>query len=265
MAVTVEVKSHDPTVKEQREALACSVRDEFATDLPDLKLLTFFDDCDWAELKWGLGKENRGFYTPIDKNTFRGYANLPQGLAEKVYDTNFWVPNGKRSFDHLIYLHGATCSYKVGLVMTFAHELQHFVQYGSKRKLWAASKLIRELSCQFPKIQEKEHLNWPDIPHEREARIVAKRVGVNLLGAEEVQRYIAGRICENVSIEDVEDWRFSQGVDPSDRYDLSNGIRGIFQRLKPYRNELEQVLQQMNSKFPGDYGDVDLSTHFGAP
>ena len=92
MAVIVEVKSHNPTVKEQLEALARRVRDEFATDLPDLKLLAFFDD-----LPWTLGPENRGFYTPIDKNTFRGYQNLPQGLGEKIFGTSLWVPGSKRT------------------------------------------------------------------------------------------------------------------------------------------------------------------------
>ena len=71
------------------------------------------------------------------------------------------------------------------MTMTFADELQHFVQYGFTRRLWAEGGLISRLPKE---VIEMEELNWPDIPHEREARIVAKRVGVKLRGAEEVNR-----------------------------------------------------------------------------
>ena len=79
---------------------------------------------------------------------------------------------------------------------------------------------------------------------------------MNILGADEVQRYMARRICENVTVEDVEDWRFSQEVDPSIPYDLSDGISEIFQRLKSYSREFAEALRRMNSNFPDDYKDV---------
>ena len=257
MAVTVEVKSHDPTVKAQRNALACCVRDEFAKELPDLNLLAFFDDCEWAELKRRAGPDNRGSYTPIDENTFRGWY-LPQGLGEQIFGTNLWVPDGKRSFDHLIYLHGSTCCHEVGLVMTFSHELQHFVQYGFKRELWVVCRLTHFLPNEV--LQEVGLRNWPDVPHEREARIVAKRKAIQLCGPGPVKRYIEGRIGESRSAMDMEDWQFSLTVDASIPFDLEVETKRTIQKLKPHRKALETVLRD-HRRDPGCEG-IDLSTFF---
>ena len=278
MGVRVEVMSKDPAVKESRKLAAERVLQEFDGKLPDLKLLAFFDDSDWAELKspQSLGLGNRGFYTRIDKNTFRGYLSLPRGLAEKIFGTNLWVPDSERFFDHLIYLHGTASSSEVALAMVFAHELQHFVQYGFKRKLWAESKLIRRLPNE---VQEKERLNWPDIPHERDARIVAKRVGVKLCGEDAVNRYVdrmideAQKRCINqmigegatkMEMMEIEDLRFSRKLDSEIPYDLASGIEQIYRRLRPYRRDFESALEKMrrDSVHKNDYEDVDLSAYF---
>ncbi len=120
--------------------------------------------------------------------------------------------------------------------MVFAHELQHFVQYGFKRRFWAESKLVRELPKQ---VQEKEQLNRPDIPHEREARIVAKRVGVRLCGEDAVNRYIdrmineAQKRCIDQTISEsatkmkmleIEDLRFSRKLDSEIPYDRKRSV-----------------------------------------
>ena len=77
---------------------------------------------------------------------------------------NWWI--GMGIFDELIYLHGSTCASEVGLTMTFAHELQHFVQHGNMLTLWAANTLIPQL----PKsVINALGLRWCDIPHECEA------------------------------------------------------------------------------------------------
>jgi hypothetical protein len=167
-------------------------------------------------------------------------------------------------------VHGSTCADETALAMTFTHELQHFVQYGFKRQLWAASTLIRRLPRE---VQEKEQLNWLDIPHEREARIVAKRVGVELLGEDAMKRYIDRMIkeaqqrsvdqtiSERETNMEIEDLRFSQKFDDlSIPYDLATETKATFKRLKPYKQDLEKVLRQK----PGcpDYQDVDLSAYF---
>jgi len=122
---------------------------------------------------------DRGFYFPIKDF---GHVPLPKRMADLIFVEVSDTGELTRVYDHGIYVRRGTCSDETALAMTFGHELQHFVQYGFKREFWAGGKLSRELSRQFPRIQEKERLNWPDIPHEREARIVAKRIGVDLCG-----------------------------------------------------------------------------------
>jgi hypothetical protein len=263
MAATVEVRSHDPVVKARRVAAAQRVLREFGDGLPDLKLLAFLDDENWDDLKRNLGPANRGGYTPIKVDT--PTEDWPPRVANLIFvpadDSSPWLT--RRVFEHLIYLHGSTCNDETALTMTFAHELQHFVQYGFSRQLLAEGRLIPRLPRE---VFDAEKINWHDIPHEREARIVAKRVGEKLCGADAVKQYIDRRIIENVTANDVEDWRFSQQLDPSVPYDLSSETKRIFQRLRPYRQALENVLQEMkaDSTYGSDYNDIDLSPYFDA-
>src|SRR5260370_10622927 len=140
MTVTVNVKSYDAVVKAKREVAAQRVVQEFGSRLPNLRLLAFLDDEDWHELKLEYGTASRGYYWPIKEN--RPKEPWP------LYMTNFIFvdrsPSGewRRVFDHGIYLHGSTCTDETSLTMTFAHELQHFVQYGFRPKLWAENRLI---------------------------------------------------------------------------------------------------------------------------
>jgi hypothetical protein len=260
MAVTLDVKSHDTAVKEKREGLARSVLVEFGENLPELRLLAFFDDCDWAEIKspWELGSDNRGFYTAIKENTFHGAWTWPWQLTNKVFGNNHWTHDDERFFDHLIYLHGSTCADEIGLIMTFSHELQHFAQYGFRKELWAVNRLIPRLPEEV--LSSVGLLNWPEIPHEREARIVAKRVAVKLCGSASTSQYIERKIDRGTSAHDIEDWRFSLQLDPSVPYDLAGETRRVFQRLKPHRQALENIFHGFRSD--PDYRHIDLSTYF---
>ncbi len=228
-------------MKESRKLAAERVLQEFDGKLPDLKLLAFFDDRDDPDVKRDYGLANRGISGPIKANspTMRWLIDPLSGEPRRVRD------------DYGIYLHGSACADETALIMTFAHELQHFVQYGFRRRLWAESKLIRRLPKE---VQEKEQLNWPDIPHEREARIVAKRVGVRLCGEDAVNRYIdrmieeAEKRCIDQTVSEsetkweIEDLRFNQALDSEIPDDLASGIKQIYRRLRPYRREFENAL-----------------------
>jgi hypothetical protein len=256
MTVTIEVKSEHSTETAKRKTAANRVLEELGKELPDLKLLAFFDDCDWHDFKRELGHQNRGFYAPIKTDTFRGWI-WPSYVTSKIFVSELWPVENDRFVDHVIYLYGSTCLSEVGLIMTFAHELQHFIQYGSKRKLWAEGQLIPRLPKE---LVESIGLNWPDIPHEREARIVEKRVAVKLCGTEAVKEYTDQRIEDGSSVQEVEDWQFRQQLDPSSPYDLEGETRLVFQRLRPHRQSLENVLRDMNCD--ADFRDLDLSTYF---
>jgi hypothetical protein len=259
MSVKIEVKSCDDGAKVRRRAVAQSVLDVFGNGLPDLKLLAFFDDKDWQPFKDHWGKENRGFYRPIKEGIFQSPI-WPSDAMQCIFvdddDPSSSLPL-KQDVDHVIYLHGSTCAGEVGLIMTFSHELQHFIQYGFNRKLWAENLLLPHLPREVIDITG---LNWPDFPAEREARTVAKRTGMKLCGADAVNKYIDRRISESITQKEVDDWRFSQRVDPSISYDLAGETRRIFQRLKPFRQHLEELLDQQGAD--ADFKNLDLAEYF---
>lgn len=257
MAPTVIVKSEDIEVRARREAGAQRVIAQFGNQLPDLKLLCFLDDSDWRAFKDHFGEANRGFYGPIKENSFCR-PTWPDYVIACIFadDPSVWVQ--KPAFEHVIYLYDSTCTNEVGLTVTFAHELQHFVQHGSELRLWAANTLIPQL----PKsVINALGLKWCDIPHEREARIVSKRTAENLFGCEVVRQYIDAKIAEFVTREDALDWECIRGLVASTPYDLAGETQRIFQRLKDYRLELEQLLQEVRSD--PDFEGVDLHTLLG--
>jgi hypothetical protein len=253
LPLTIEVKSTDDAVRARRKGLAQSVVNQFGQNLPDSKLLAFFDDQDPPEIRRELGSVNRGLFAAKPSE----FIDLwPYYVKDRIFTTDHsW--SLKQVFDQVIYLYGSTCADEVGLVMTFSHELQHFVQFGCNRKLWAENFLTTRLA---PEVYELEHLNWPDIPHEREARIVAKRVATAICGADKVDAYIGRRIMESPDVQNSEDWQFSRSVDTSVPYDLAEGTKLIFRRLKPYRNQLESVLAAMRRD--ASFKDIDLAKYF---
>jgi hypothetical protein len=157
-------------------------------------------------------------------------------------------------FDDLIYLHGSTCSSDMGLTMTLAHELQHFIQHSERTQLWAANSLI-------PKLKKTTvmalGLRWCDIPHEREARIVSKRIAEQIFGAELVRQYIDGKITESVTECDAADWECIRGLATSTTYDLASATKLFFPRLRDHKPELERTLRGFQFEDP-DFPRVDL-------
>src|ERR1700683_3511799 len=108
MPPTVTVKSTVPGVRTQREAAAQRVLAHFGIQLPDVNLLSFFDDEDWHALKEEIGASNRGVYTDIRRGG-TVWSRAPQ------YLTDLLVVDGQLAFDRFIYLHGSTCLKEVGL------------------------------------------------------------------------------------------------------------------------------------------------------
>ena len=144
MPPTVKVKSDNDAVAKHREALAQRVIAYFGNAIPDLTILCFFDDADWQPFKDHFGAANRGFYGPIKEDSF-SWPVWPDYATDYIFVDDPTSFHWKRVFDHVIYLHGSTCTDDVGLTMTFAHELQHFVQHSTVLNLWAANSLINSL------------------------------------------------------------------------------------------------------------------------
>lgn len=217
----------------------------FGNRLPELRLLCFFDDQDWPALRGPGMAANRGIY--IRK------ASSP----EEWYEACAFV-DGLQDFDNFIYLHGSTCSNDIGLTMTFAHELQHFVQYGFTPKLWAENTLayvtLRNLE---PAHFEALGLRSCDIPHEREARIVAKRVAEALFGVEPVRQYIDTKRTEFITAQDATDWDCIRDLVASTPYHLEAETELFFPRLRGCRLELQCALRSLQASDP-DFNDINL-------
>lgn len=238
MPVTVEAKSEVKAIKMQREQAAHRVVKCFEANLPlSSRLLCFLNDDDAPELRREYGVAKRGGYVPLHDST--PLVNLPDYVRRCIlFDDGRSIPPFPRIIDDLVYLYGSTCANDVGLTMTLAHELQHAVQHGKERKLWAVNSLIH-----IPKATVEElELEWPDIPTELDARIVGKRVALVLHDEELVNRYIDEKIAEAVEPHDIFDWRFVRKLRPSSSVDLVAETHRLFQRLRSHRREVEEAL-----------------------
>ena len=72
---------------------------------------------------------------------------------------------------------------------TYAHELQHFVQHGHTPTLSAVNLVLYRNLKDF-----EPNIIAIDIPHEREANIVSKRVAERIFGVDAVREYAEGQI-----------------------------------------------------------------------
>ncbi len=250
MPLTLKVKSTDDVVKRQRETTAQRVIECFR--LPDRRLLCFLDDEEWQSIQDEAGVANRGFYRLVTSpDSF--WLNAPLYIAERLF------VHCQPAFDDFIYLHGSTCSSDVGLTMTLAHELQHAFQHSEQTQLWAANSVVLALSRTTISAMR---LTWCDVPIEREARIVSKRIAEQLFGAELVRQHIDGKISEFVTPGDASDWECIRELATSTPYDLARETKLFFPTLKDHRRELERALRECQSESP-DFALVNLDALFG--
>lgn len=248
--ITIKVKSKDEATRIQREKAAERVVTHFGLCLPTSRVLCFLDDEDPSSLRQEFGAANRGLSGTVkDGDDFSIWPDYVQKCMHA---------DGVPLIDQLIYLYGSTCSDEVGLTMTLAHELQHAIQHDRLRKVWAVNSLIRRL----PTAVDNLKLEWADIPIERDARIVSKRVALDLHGEELVRRYIDKRSAEAVEPHDVIDWHFVRGLTASSSVDLVGDTHRLFHRLIDYKQEVEDALR--GRKNDSDYSDINLDDFFNS-
>jgi len=235
MSLRLRVKSADTRVQKQRRATARRVVDCFGDQLHGHNLLCFLDDEEWQAIKDASGAENRDLYTPV-----RACPELWEPAPSYIQSCLF--RQGRPLFHDFVYLHGTTCSSEVGLTMTFAHELRHFIQRSKMRHVWAAKNLILSLIHSLdPTVIRALALTWCDIPTEREARIISKRIAQDLLGEEAVGEYINERIANPVTADDGADWVCVRDLSTSAPYDLAAETQKLFRRMKAFRGQVENL------------------------
>jgi hypothetical protein len=255
MSVEIAVIGNDATVTAQRRARADSVVAAFSGVLPDRRLLCYLDTDDCLRLKKRYGKAQRGLYMPVANGPM--WTLFPEAVGYYVRGnrtTSTLGPDPRPEFDHLIYLHGSTCLNEVGMTMTFAHELQHFIQHENSLELWAVNTVAIEMLRYHKSAYRTLSIQWCDIPIEREARIVAKRIAERIFGSEAVAQYVSAKRDEFVTEQDAADWTCIGGLDATTPYDLATETRLFFPRLGNYASELKAAQGRLGRGFPG----VDL-------
>jgi hypothetical protein len=108
---------------------------------------------------------------------------------------------------------------EIGTVITLAHELQHFSEYGRNRAVWDTNTFIRETTLSKP---------W-DLPSEREARIGSKRVAEGLFGRDAVPRFAETRI---VAGDDPQKWECFLTLSASETLNFHQETNRLIEALR---------------------------------
>jgi hypothetical protein len=165
--------------------LANQVLAEF--DLPSLRLYCYFADNEDAYLRQHIGKYFRGFHTSIE-----GRNQLPEYLSDCFFHpfdpfSDQEVTWEKMvAYDNLVYVTQQTSLDPTAFTLTFAHELQHFMQFGHARKVWVVNSILYEHIRSFDPFTPRTQV---DIPHEREANIISKHIAEKVLGIETIKKF----------------------------------------------------------------------------
>ena len=248
MTPTVFVKTDDP-LRSEKSKLAARVLSEMPQPFPDESLLCFLDDQDWAPFKAGKNSANRGLYRATQGG---GYHEWPPYLLNMLFGS----PQCR--FEHVLYLHNSTCRDEIGLSVTLAHELQHFRQYCESRGLSDAGRLLMDF-IKAVSVETTDALfltKWSDVPHEREARIVSKKIAVSIFSPDSVRAFFDRSISCAVDEADRLDLEYVQSIKPSDYpFDLRSETRLVYSRLVPYRSTLERLIREDRT---GRLENVDL-------
>jgi hypothetical protein len=139
-----------------------------------------------------------------------------------------------QAFDNMIYIRHSTClDLNTGFVTTYAHELQHFVQHGTMPRLLAVNKVLYDSLKNSLKNFEPKAIPT-DVPSEREANIISKRVAEIICGVEDVRRFAEERVAvmerageqDKAARDEKARWIFFRDVPSSTEYDyLADTLR----------------------------------------
>jgi hypothetical protein len=217
--------------------------EHFRYKLPQKSLACIFDNEERSYFTnpQRLGKNFCGFTTQVCEPKFStDMPNWPPEILRCVSD-------GSKYFcDVTVYLRNRTCQSQTGTVITFAHELQHFTQYGNSRKAWLANRHLQRIY----RLCQQRVPPW-HFPYEYEALLVSKQVAEEVLSPGEVRDYTEQE-CEHEQIERVEDlkkWEFFLRLDVREEYDLLEKTKIEVRKCRDY---LEEYCQTDNSDAP-DY------------
>jgi hypothetical protein len=171
------------------------------------------------------GRHFRGFQI-----YYLGRLQLPHYLFDRFfhpYDGHDPIPtfDEQLAFDHLIYIRNATSIDTTGFVLTLAHELEHVRQHWSAATISTANNLLYTNALVM---RCSRHCTVVDVPSERDANIVSKRIGEIVCGAGAVKAFAEAQV------------EHFQGLAKSgDSVDESERVRWVFFRDVPSTTEYD--------------------------
>jgi hypothetical protein len=203
--------------------------------LPARRSCRYFASTEDEYLQTTHGKYYRGFNVALS-----GRGALPEYLRACFFHPFEDIPEDATfdemvAFDSLIYIRQSTCADTTGCVETYAHELQHFVQYGNTPQLLAVNNALYQNLKRFDKTAITT-----DIPTEREANIVSKRVTEIICGPEAVRVFAEKQIRlmeqageqDEIARDEKARWIFFRDVPSSTEYDLLGETLRLVEKYK---------------------------------
>jgi len=175
------------------------------------------------------GAHFRGFHAPYSVRPI-----LPPYLAQcffHPFDPSREVKfEDTIAFDNLIYIRHTTCADTTSLVATYAHELQHVMQQTNAPRLLFVNQILNQRLKSF-----EPATIATDIPHERQANIVSKRVAEIVCGLEAVREFADKQIGYFQQVGEHEQkarWLFFRDVPSSTPYDLLQETLPLIQKYR---------------------------------
>jgi hypothetical protein len=222
----LQIKSADTQAKGRRGATCRRVLEHLHLQLSELDLLCFIDeeivdDIDFEGRKNAiLGVANRGvFVHDVNLALATGAPPLPSYVKTCLRSTN-----GENLFQKLIFVHGSACEPEESLIITFSHELQHYLQRRNEPQASAADMRLRGL------LQ-----NWQEHPSEHEAMLVSKQVATALCGEDLVSQYAESRIELSKKNQqswhgDLLRWEFFRDLSISSNYEFASEVAKLVEK-----------------------------------
>ena len=191
------------------------LRDEhFRQHLLQNSVACLFDGEERREFVERDGENYCGFFCPVCEPNAQPEVKekWPPDILKYVWDGNRFL------CDAAVYLRNRTCQSPTGVVITFAHEMQHLTQYGKSRKVWLA---IRDLKRVFRQFGQGRLPPW-HFPDEYEALLVSRQVAERVLDPVTVREFAEQeRELERAQQEgDLKKWEFFLCLDVREDFDL---------------------------------------------
>ena len=210
-------------------------RVEAEFDLTSGRLCRYFAESDDSYLVSNpyFGQHFRGFHATVEsRNAF------PQYIRDRFFHPFNMLTTRETSptfdemvaFDSLIYVRKSTCDDPTGLVECYAHELQHFVQRWKMPRVYAVNNVLYRNLKRFDL-----STTVIDIPTEREANIVSKRVAEVVCGVEAVNAFADAqvRLMDGLGeSEQRERWTYFRDMSSSAPFDLLESTKSLVEKYK---------------------------------